>query len=39
MDRFRNLLGGGGMGLGGAAHGTVCMELALLKGRLRDYRY
>lgn len=28
MERFRNLLGGGGMGLGGAAHGTVRSSLS-----------
>jgi 26S proteasome regulatory subunit N11 len=26
MERFRSLLGGGGMGLGGAAHGTVSYD-------------
>ena len=29
MERFRSLLGGGGMGgLGGAAHGTVSYDIA-----------
>lgn len=26
MERFRNLLGGSGMSLGGAAHGTVSLS-------------
>jgi 26S proteasome regulatory subunit N11 len=36
MERFRSLLGGGGMGLGGAAHGTVSYDLLHLSS-LMEY--
>lgn len=29
MERFRNLLGGGGIGMGGPAHGSVSLLFAI----------
>jgi hypothetical protein len=31
MERFRNLLGGGGIGMGGAAHGSVSFDALVLQ--------